>query len=78
MDPSVGRQESGDPAVKEFLFGHVDAYRMIANSDYGSQFSPAKTHLRSDPVDNQRGEMEWSGGNLYYDDWSYDVNVDIK
>lgn len=75
-DPSVGRQDSGDPAVRDFLFGNIDSYRMIANSDYGSEFVPPKNAFRSDPVDNQRGELEWKGGNLFYDSWSYDVEVE--
>lgn len=76
-DPSVGSQEHADPAVREFLFGHVDAYRMIANSDYAVDFNPPKTHHRSDPIDNQRGEVEWDGGNLYFDDWAYNVDVEV-
>jgi hypothetical protein len=74
-DPSVGRRKSKVPGVRDFMFGHLDRYRMIANLDWGKQFDPAKKFDRSDPVDNQRGEVEWSGGNLYYDDWSYDVEV---
>jgi len=35
-----------------------------------------KKHLRSDPVDNQRGEVEWDGGNLYFTDWDYEVTVE--
>lgn len=75
-DPSVGSRESDDPVVRDFLFGHVDAYRMVANLEYGTQFDPPMQHLRSDPVDNQRGEMEWKDGNLYYDQWDYEVTVD--
>lgn len=74
-DPSVGRRKSKEPALRDYMFGHLDAYRMVANLDWGKQFVPAKQFDRSDPVDNQRGEVEWSGGNLYYDDWSYDVQV---
>jgi len=33
---------------------------------------PAKQHFRSETVDSQRGEAEWAGGNLYFDQWSYD------
>ena len=75
-DPSVGRRKSADPEVRDFLFGHLDAYRMIANVDCEQQFDPPKKFLRSDPVDNQRGELEWDGGNLYYDDWDYEVTVE--
>lgn len=77
-DPSIGRRKSQDPATRDFLFGHIDSYRMIANLDYGRDFVPAKEHLRSDPVDNQRGEVEWRGGNLYFDDWTYNVEVSAE
>jgi hypothetical protein len=75
-DPSVGRRESPDPKVEHFFFGNLDAYRMIANLDHTTQFDPPKKHLRSDPVDNQRGEVEWEGGNLYFTDWDYEVTVE--
>lgn len=75
-DPSVGlRKSADDPAVRNFLFGNIDAYRMIANLDFDVPFDPPKTHMRSDTVDNQRGELEWDGGNLYYDDWSHKVEI---
>jgi hypothetical protein len=48
---------------------------MVANRALGSTFDPPKTFWRSDPVDNQRGELEWDGGNLYFDDWEYDVKI---
>ncbi|MCX7719296.1 MAG: transglutaminase-like domain-containing protein [Candidatus Sumerlaeaceae bacterium] len=75
-DPSIGYLKSDDPAVKDFLFGHMDAYRFVANLDWETDFDPPKRHWRSDPVDNQRGELEWRGGNLYYDDWDYRVTVE--
>ena len=48
----------------------LDAFRWIVNSDYSGQFSPAKKFIRSETVDFQRGEVEWEGGNLYFDKWS--------
>jgi hypothetical protein len=75
-DPSVGRRESSDPRVERFFFGNLDAYRMIANLDHTAPLDPPKKHLRSDPVDNQRGEVEWDGGNLYFTDWDYEVKVE--
>lgn len=75
VDPSIGYMDSSDLAVKEFLFANMDSYRMIANLGSDDSFVPPKTHWRSDPVDNQRGEVEWSGGNLYYDDFRYEVQV---
>ena len=37
-------------------------------------FVPAKRHFRSETVDSQRGEAEWDGGNLYFDQWDYDFD----
>lgn len=74
-DPSLGWREDADWRVREFFFGHVDAFRMIANLDICCDLEPVKTFWRSDPVDFQRGEVEWRGGNLYYDKWSYKVEV---
>jgi hypothetical protein len=31
--------------------------------------------MRSEPVDFQRGEVEWRGGNLYFDKWDYHMEV---
>ena len=46
-------------------------YRIAFNDDYGQPFVPAKTFPRSETVDSQRGEVEWKGGNLYFDQWDY-------
>jgi transglutaminase-like putative cysteine protease len=74
-DLSRGWRDDADPDVRHFYFGNTDAYRMIANVAARAPFDPLKRFWRSDPVDNQRGELEWEGGNLYYDDWSYEVAV---
>ena len=37
---------------------------------------PAKRFPRSETVDFQRGEVEWKGGNLYFDKWSWNIKVD--
>jgi transglutaminase-like putative cysteine protease len=77
-DPSRGWRDDADPRVRSFYFGNTDAYRMVANVAACAAFQPPKRFWRSDPVDNQRGELEWDGGNLYYDDWSYDVQVSTE
>ncbi len=69
-DPSYGYRQSDDPDVRGFYFGHMDAYRLIVNLDYGRELSPPKPSLRSEPADFQRGEVEVDGRNLYFDDWS--------
>ncbi len=70
MDVTTGRL-SGDPALEWFYLGGLDAYRIAFNDDYGTSLVPAKTHFRSETVDSQRGEAEWRGGNLYFDQWDY-------
>ena len=72
MDVTTGRLQAEDPAVAHFYLGGQDAYRIAFNDDYGREFVPPKTHFRSETVDLQRGEAEWRGGNLYFNQWDYD------
>ena len=72
MDVTFGRLASPDPHVAGFYLGGLDGYRIAFNDDYGRALTPAKVHFRSDTVDNQRGEAEWRGGNLYYNQFDYD------
>ena len=74
-DPSIGGHENSTEKYHQFYFGNIDHFRLIANADISSEFTPPKNHYRSDNVDNQRGEVEWKGGNIYYDRWSYDLRV---
>ena len=37
---------------------------------------PEKKYPRSETVDFQRGEVEWEGGNLYFPQWSYHMDID--
>jgi len=71
MDPTHGLLASDDTAVRAFYFGGVDGYRIAFNDDWGQAFTPPKRHPRSETVDAQRGEVEWEGGNLYFDQWRY-------
>lgn len=73
MDVTFGRLDSPDADIAGFYLGGLDAYRIAFNTDYGRGFVPEKTFFRSDDVDSQRGEVEWKGGNLYYDQWDYDL-----
>ncbi len=72
MDVTTGRLHSDDPRIAGFYLGGLDAYRIAFNDDYGRDFVPTKRFFRSETVDLQRGEAEWSGGNLYFDQWDYD------
>lgn len=78
MDVTAGRLDSTDPAIANFYLGGQDAYRIAFNDDYGQLLIPAKRHFRSETVDLQRGEAEWSGGNLYFDQWDYDFTWQVK
>ena len=49
----LGKQER-----REFLFGNLDAYRMVANRKFQVNFDIPKEHWRADPYDNQEGEIE--------------------
>ncbi|WGL16306.1 transglutaminase-like domain-containing protein [Microbulbifer bruguierae] len=73
MDVTHGLLDSEKEAERWFYLGGIDSYRLIFNSDYSRPFVPAKQHFRSETVDSQRGEVEWRGGNLYFDQWDYDM-----
>ena len=75
-DPSYGYRTSDNPDVRHFYLGHMDAYRIIINLDYGRALHPPKQSLRSEPADFQRGEVEVDGVNLYFDDWKWGFEVE--
>lgn len=77
LDQSFGLQDSSDEQVKEFYVSGIDSYRMIVNDDYSSELIPAKTFYRSEPVDFQRGELEWKNGNIYFNEWKYNMKVTL-
>ncbi|HEU5133705.1 MAG TPA: transglutaminase-like domain-containing protein [Steroidobacteraceae bacterium] len=77
MDVTFGRLASGDPQIDAFYLGGLDAYRIAFNDDFSQPFVPAKLHFRSDTVDSQRGEVEWRGGNLYFDQWDYEFKAQV-
>jgi hypothetical protein len=60
--------------LRDFYFGGLDQYRMVANGDHNQPLVPPKQSPRSDEVDFQRGELEQSGGNIYFDQFTYSLN----
>ena len=77
VDVTFGQLEprpGDDPRLRWFYLGGLDAYRIAFNDDYSRPFVPAKQFPRSETVDSQRGEVEWRGGNLYFDQWDYDFD----
>ncbi|HEX2139548.1 MAG TPA: transglutaminase-like domain-containing protein, partial [Woeseiaceae bacterium] len=76
MDVTFGRFEEA-PELEWFYLGGLDAWRIAFNDDYSRPFHPVKQHFRSETVDLQRGEVEWSGGNLYFDQWDYSFDAEV-
>ena len=75
LDQSFGLQNSKDEKVRYFYMTGIDSYRMIVNDDFSKPLTPTKKYYRSEPYDFQRGEIEWKGGNLYFDKWSWHMEV---
>ena len=59
-DPSYGTAAvRADKEIRrQFYFGNLDAYRMVANSAFQTNFTIPKEQWRADPYDNQLGEIE--------------------
>ncbi|MCL6495595.1 MAG: transglutaminase-like domain-containing protein [Ignavibacterium sp.] len=76
VDQSFGLVDSEIEDEKYFFFGSIDSYHLIINDDYSTPLFPAKIFPRSETVDFQRGELEWRGGNLYFDKWDYHMDVE--
>ncbi len=76
VDISYDLQDSDDQKLREFFLSGIDSYRMIVNDGISGTFYPEKKYMRSDPYDFQRGEVEWKGGNIYYDKWDYEMEIE--
>lgn len=75
LDMSFGLLPSDDRMIKEFYLTGMDAYRLIINDAVAAPFIPEKQFWRSEPFDFQRGEVEWKGGNLYFNEWDYHLEI---
>lgn len=73
-DPSFGRSAVGTSIGPYYATG-IDVYRLATNEAVGDKLSPEKRFIRSETVDFQPGEVEWRGGNLYYDKWNSHLEV---
>lgn len=60
-DCSYGGAAWRDGAMERwnFYFGNMDPYRVNLTNAFQQEFQPAPSFLRSDPYDNQRGEVEF-------------------
>lgn len=70
-DCSFGGAAWRDGALERwnFYFGNMDPYRVALTSEFQTDFQPATKYLRSDPYDNQNGEVELDVGPLPRAQW---------
>lgn len=61
--------------IRDFYFGGLDPWRMVANNDHCQVLDPPKRAARSDPVDFQRGELECGQRNIYFNQFRYSLEV---
>jgi hypothetical protein len=78
VDISYELQYSDNINTKEFYISGIDSYRLIVNNGVSGALYPEKKFLRSEPFDFQRGEVEWKGGNLYFDKWDYNMKIEYR
>ncbi|MBK6284523.1 MAG: transglutaminase domain-containing protein [Draconibacterium sp.] len=75
LDQSFGLQNTENQRLKEFYISGIDEFRLIINDDFSSELHPEKQFYRSEPIDFQRGELEWKGGNIYFNQWNYHLDI---
>ena len=63
-------RRGGNAQRREFYFGNLDPYRAVFNQQYFGDFQPPRLHMRNDPYDNQRGEIETVDGPLVSTEYS--------
>lgn len=76
VDQSFGIKNYLEDSQHYFYLGGIDAFRFIVNDGFSKPLFPMKIFPRSETVDFQRGEVEWRGGNLYFDKWNYSMEVE--
>ena len=72
-DPSFGggAVRRNNEEERQFYFGSLDPYRMVANRAFQAPFTIDKQQWRADPYDNQSGEMETIDRGFRFDDFIY-------
>jgi hypothetical protein len=78
MDVTYGLRDCANEPMKYFYVSGMDSYRLIFNEALAQPFYPAKMFPRSETVDLQRGEVEWRGGNLYFNRWEWDLDYEAR
>jgi len=77
-DISYDLQITDNMNLRNYFITGIDAYRLIINDGISGPLHPAKEYPRSEPYDFQRGEVEWTGGNLYFDKWDYNMKIEYQ
>lgn len=76
VDTSFGLYNNASTdEVRRFYNTGIDSWRMCINTGVGGQFFPSKNFVRSETVDFQAGEVEFSKGNLFYNGWESDLDI---
>ena len=73
-DVSMGRTVKNEVISNYYKTG-TDIYRLATNECNNGTLKPQKKFLRTETVDFQEGEVEWSGGNLPHSAWSSSIKV---
>ena len=70
-DPSYGTAavRAGKEERRQFYFGNLDPYRMVANSAFYENFTIPKQRWRADPYDNQLAEIESADRGYFFDEY---------
>lgn len=76
VDQSFSLQNTESKDVNYYYTSGIDSYRLIVNDAFSKEFFPQKIHPRSETIDFQRGEVEWRGGNIYFNEWDYNMDVE--
>lgn len=76
-DPSygTGAVRLGKEERRQFYFGNLDPYRMVANRQFQADFTIPKEHWRADPYDSQMGEIETSDRGFYYNEFDHSMDI---
>lgn len=66
----IGAVRAENEERRRFYFGNLDPYRMVANSEFQAPFTIEKAYFRTDPYDNQLGEIETDTRGLRYEEFT--------
>ena len=65
----VSSMRAGAEERRQFYFGNLDPYRMVANRAFQTNFTVPKQQWRADPYDNQLGEIETTDRGFGFNDY---------